>query len=372
MFPKTASRRRWRVGLLRRLTLAAVTLGALAVVAEGARWNWSGSVVVSHRQLFEVPDEEPLAKTGVIVEPSLKATVDLSDRITFHGRVCMACHGITVDQAYGEFRAHSLLNVDAGRINVPFGDFYLRHDPANDAFLSKPLPYAMGHMLRFQANRFNLGVLPIPYVDHGASLYGDLWIRDALQIWYATYVVNGFRSSLPRDFAFKNQLGDAGFSDNNENLSWGGRLALAQGPLTAGASYLRGAYDPDSNFDYEVWGVDASAYWRGVQLRGEYVERDTQVLQDETRDTLEKKGFYVQLEVPTGRHLALVGRFDGLLREGPPLGTENDESSGIVRFTAGVNVTPTIHYALRLQYQHWRFTDFVDSDVLHLGVVATY
>jgi hypothetical protein len=284
----------------------------------------------------------------------------------------MACHGITVDQAYGEIRINSLVNIEAGRINVPFGDFYLRHDPANDAFLSKPLPYAMGHMLRFQSDRFNLGVIPIPYVDHGASIFGDVWIRDTVQIWYSGYAVNGFRSSVPRDFAFKSQLGDAGFSDNNDDVAWGGRLALAGGPFTAGTSYLRGEYDPDSKYAYEIWGVDASAYWRGLQLRAEYAERDTKVSENDVRDTLYKKGFYVQLEAPAGQYLALVGRFDGLLREGPSLGTDNDESSGVVRFTAGVNVIPTIHYALRVQYQHWRFTDFDDSDVLHVGVVATY
>ena len=81
-----------------------------------------------------------------------------------------------------------------------------RHDPASDAFLSKPLPYAMGHMLRYQVDRFNLGVIPMPYVDNGASVFGDVWIRDALQIWYAAYAVNGFTSGTPRDFTFKNLL----------------------------------------------------------------------------------------------------------------------------------------------------------------------
>lgn len=368
MNPKTASRSRGLAALA--LAVAAVVLSS---AADAARWNWSGSVAVSHKRIFDPPeDETDLAKVGVIVEPSVKATVDVSDRITFQGRVCMACHGITVDQAYGEFRVNPLLNIEAGRINVPFGDFYLRQDPANGKFLSKPLPYAMGHMLRFQSDRFNLGVLPIPYVDQGASVFGDLWIRDALQVWYSVYGVNGFRSTLPRDFAFKSQLGDVGFSDNNNALAWGARIALAQGPVTAGASYLRGAYDPDEEFDYRVWGVDGSIYWRGLQLRGEYLERDTDVLESEVRDRLLKKGFYVQLEAPAGRYLELVGRVDGLLREGPPLGTDNDESSGIVRLSAGVNVIPAIHYAVRIQYQHWRFTDFVDSDVLHLGVVASY
>jgi hypothetical protein len=342
--------------------------------ADAARWNWSGSITLDHTNILDDPaeGEDVLGYAGSLVEWSLKATVDVSDRLSFNGRICTSCHGITVDQAYAEIRLHRRLSAEAGRINVPFGDFYLRHDPANDAFLSKPLPYAMGHMIRYQSTQFNLGVLPMPYVDHGASLFGDVWIRDQLQIWYAVYGVNGFQSSSPRDFTFKNQVADAGVIDNNDSPSWGGRLALAQGPFALGGSYLRGTYDPDGDYDYDAWGIDGSVYVRGIQLRGEYLHRGTDVLDDDRLNIVHKDGFYAQVEAPVGRYLDLVGRFDGLLREGVPLGTNNDESSAIVRFTVGANVKPTIDYAFRLQYERWRFTDFAEVDVLHLGAVITY
>ena len=372
MIPKSVPRRRGRSGPTRLAIVALITLSA-ASVAEGGRWNWSGSITLDHTTILDAPDdEETLTNTGATVEWSLKTTVDVSDHLTINTRLCTACHGLTVDQAYAEIRLDPKVALEVGRINVPFGDFYLRHDPANDVFLSKPLPYAMGHMLRFQSTRFNLGVVPMPYVDQGAAAFGDVWFRDALQIWYSVYGVNGFRSSLPRDFTFVNQVGTSGLSDNNDDISWGGRLALAQGPLAAGVSYLHGAYDPDAEFDYDVWGIDLSAYARGVQFRGEYLARKTQIRDEGVRGALRKKGFYSQLEVPAGRYLQLVGRFDGLLREGPPLGTVNDETSGVVRWTAGVNVIPTLDYAFRLQYEHWRFTDFPSSNVLHVGTVITY
>lgn len=347
-----------------------ILLGLLPLVM-AARWDWSGSVSVDQK-IMDVEKPEQLAKAGTVVEVALKATVDVSDHLTASVKVCTSCHGATVDQAYAEIRAHPLANVEAGRINVPFGDYYLRHDPGNDVLQSKPLPYSMGHMLRFQADQFNLGVIPAPYSDQGASLYGDLWIKDSIQWWYAIYVVNGFRAAQPRDFVFKNQLDDAGFTDNNDDPAWGARLSVSQDILTMGGSYLRGAYDPASDYDYSAWGVDLALRLGNVQLRSEYLERDTEILVEESRDNLLKKGFYLQAESPLGRYLTLVGRFDGLLREGDPLGTANDQSSGVVRWTLGVNVSPTVDYSFRLGYEYWRFTDFRDVSVVHLGAVVAY
>lgn len=356
------------------LGAALLMLAAGAPRVEAARWSWSGSVTLDYKRILEPPeDEDLLAKTGAVAQWALRANVDVSEKMSFSARLCSSCHGNAfVNEAFAEIRFSPLANVEAGRITVPFGDFYLRHDPANDAFLSKPLPFAMGHMLRYQADQFNLGVVPMPYVDGGVSFFGDVWIREQLQIWYAVYGVNGFSSAGARDFVFKNQVGDAAFEDNNDELSAGTRVALAQGPVSAGVSYMRGAYDPKDRFEYRIWGFDASAYVRGVQLRAEYVTRKTDVFENDELGTLRKKGFYAQAEVPAGRILKVVGRLDGLLREGEPLGTVNDVSSGIVRWTAGVNVAPALDYSFRLQWEHYRFTDFENTDVVRVGVVATY
>lgn len=321
---------------------------------------------------MDVRNPQDITKWGTLVELALKATVDVSDHVTANVKACTSCHGITVDQAYAEIRAHSLANFEVGRINVPFGDYYLRHDPASDVLQSKPLPYSMGQMLRFRADQFNLGVIPMPYSDQGVSFFGDVWIKDSVQWWYSLYAVNGFRANTPRDFLFKSQVDDASFTDNNDSPAWGARLSVAQDLLSIGGSYLRGAYDPDSKYDYYAWGVDLALRLGTTQLRSEYVERDTEVLVEEGRDNLIKKGFYVQAEQPVGRYLTFVGRFDGLLREGDALGTENDLSSGILRWTLGVNVSPTIDYSIRLGYEYWRFTDFRDVNVLHLGAVIAY
>ena len=353
------------------ITLGACLLGFLPPSASAARWDWSGSIAVDEK-LLDVDAPETQTNSGAIVEWAMKATVEVSQKVTANVKLCTSCHGITPDQAYAEIRFHPLLNLEAGRINVPFGDYYLRHDPASDALASKPLPYAMGQMVRFRADQFNLGVLPMPYSDQGASFFGDVWIRDSIQAWYALYLVNGFRSPTPRDFNFKNQVADGGFIDNNGEPSWGARVSLAEERVSLGGSYLRGSYDPAGRFDYDARGVDLGVLLGGIQLRSEYLERNTDVQVDGERSRLVKRGFFVQVEAPAGRHVRFVGRFDGLLRKGDPLGTENDESSGIGRWTAGVNIAPAIDYVFRLDYEYWRFTDFADVRVAHIGVVVSY
>jgi hypothetical protein len=341
-----------------RVCLAAILLLALAPPARAARWTWSGSGVLDFKQIYRAPDASTLGKHGAILEWSIKPNVEVSEKLSVTARLCTSCHGLTVDEA--------------GRINVPFGDYYQRHDPASDVFLSKPLPFEMGHMLRYQPSQFNLGVLPMPYVDSGATLFGDVWLGEALQVWYGVFGANGFRSQGAQDFTFMDQVSTAGFEDNNDRLSWGGRLALARGDATLGGSYLFGAYDPAAAYDYGVWGVDGSARIRGFQLRAEYLERDTEVSDAGVRRTLEKKGFYGQIESPSWRKLSAAFRLDGLLREGPSLGTDNDESSAILRWSLSATLSPALEYAFRAQYEHWRFTDFADADVVHVGLVVTY
>ena len=352
--------------------LAAALLLAGAVPCLAARWTWSGSGVVDFKGIYRAPEASTLGKHGAIVEWSIKPNVEVSEKVSVTARLCTSCHGLTVDQAYAEVRLRREVSIEAGRINVPFGDYYQRHDPASDALLSKPLPFEMGHMLRYQPTQFNLGVLPMPYVDSGATLFGDVWMGEALQIWYGVFGANGFRSQVAQDFTFMDQVSNAGFEDNNDHLSWGGRLALARGEATAGGSFMRGAYDPKAQYDYDAWGVDGSARLLGFQLRAEYLERDTEVADAGTRRTLMKKGFYGQIESPAWRKLSAAWRIDGLLREGPALGTDNDASSGILRWTLGVALSPGLEYAFRAQYEHWRFTDFADADVVHVGLVVTY
>ena len=65
--------------------------------------------------------------------------------------------------AFFDLRVNDELNFRVGRFTPAFGEFPLRHDPANHRTSDKPLPYDMGRMLHLQ--EFNLGVLPAPWGD---------------------------------------------------------------------------------------------------------------------------------------------------------------------------------------------------------------
>jgi len=58
-------------------------------------------------------------------------------------KVCYGCHGFEVGMAYFDFRVVDELNFRVGRFIPAFGDFPLRHDPANHRTSDKPLAYDM-------------------------------------------------------------------------------------------------------------------------------------------------------------------------------------------------------------------------------------
>src|SRR5207245_2072943 len=118
---------------------------------------------------FVWPSVQPssIGIDSLVFELASKMVVDVSDRLNVTVKICFGCHGIEVDQGYAELHLSDALNLRLGRINVPVGEFNTRHDPANYTTPSKPLPYAMGDMLYYGRDDFNLGVVPTPYSDDG-------------------------------------------------------------------------------------------------------------------------------------------------------------------------------------------------------------
>ena len=75
---------------------------------------------------------------------------------------------------------------------------------------------------------WNLGVVPVPYVDTGVVVYGQTWIADAVQVWYGAYGVAGFKGSSDLEFmAMRSPYdGDNGDADL--------RLATSRPPTRTG------------------------------------------------------------------------------------------------------------------------------------------
>ncbi len=376
-----------------------VALSCVLAAALGALWphharsqetNFAGSVQTNYMWVATDVDARKQGFDGFTNELSLKAAVDLDDHISANVKVCYGCHGIEVDMAFVDLRVVDALSFRVGRFNPSFGDFPLRHDPANHRTADKPLPYDMGRMLRMR--EWNMGVIPSPYVDHGVEINGTHWFGRVLQLDYAFHVVSGLRSGeedVDLDWMLSRSVY---YIDNNSEPALGGRLAVtidlsAFAMMTIGSSAMWGSQDPERLRKYMIVGFDAYLRIADFELRGEYLIRRTQMaMQDaDSRfrygpvdgeaydDYFLKDGFYVEAMMPVFDRLELVGRFDGLRRTGNVLvNSPLRYRSAILRYTAGFNIVFDASVRLKLSAELYDFSDFEDDVVANAGVVAAF
>lgn len=328
---------------------------------------------------------------GATVELSLKMITDHSDNITSSVKVCVACHGLEVGMAFFDLRMGDSFNVRVGRFTPSFGEFPLRHDPANHRTSDKPLPYDMGRMLRIR--EWNMSVLPAPWVDNGIELGGTYFAGD-LQLDYAAFAIGGPRAGRDaQDFDFiQSRNPQLFYVDNNSRPTVGGRLGFSLGVSDAvsasvGLSGMAGTYDPDNDLSFAIGGVDTVLRINRLILRAEYLVRRTQFsLGDDPAERFRygpgedgqfddffiKHGFYIEAERPFGK-LDVVARFDGLRRAGNVVNTSPLRSvSTVLRYTGALSYR--IHGPLRIKssVEVYDFSDFDDDVTIHLGLAGPF
>ncbi len=331
------------------------------------------------------------ALDGATVELSLKLAMDFGENVSSNVKVCVACHGLEVGMAFFDLRVADELNFRVGRFTAAFGEFPLRHDPANHRTSDKPLPYDMGRMLRIA--EYNMSVLPAPWVDNGVEVNGTHFFGDTAQVDYAVYAVGGPRGSADAlDFDYKlSRSADIFYIDNNSRPVVGGRLAMAwlwtDFVLHLGASAMTGTYDPNNELDFLLVGGElVMRLWKSF-FRAEVLSRKTEMSLGENPAErfrygpgmdgafdpyFVKDGFYTELEVPVGR-FDFVLRWDGLRRRGNvPRTSELRSESAVLRYTAAASYV--LRYALRLKLsgEVYDFSDFEDEVVIHLGVAGPF
>jgi hypothetical protein len=249
----------------------------------------------------------------------------------------------------------------------------------------------MGRMLRMRD--WNLGVLPSPFPDQGLEIDGTHWFGDRVQLDYATYAVAGFKGdTTSTDLDFTRSRAPY-YVDNNTLPTVGGRLALtaklgANSDVTLGASGQYGAFDPNHQLAYAIVGADLAFRFARTNLRFEWLTRWQQFdvsdpsrfkyVASATSDSFLKHGAYVELEVPVGKTVDLIGRIDGLYRVGNlPIDSALSYRSSVVRATVGTSIAVERNLRLKASTELWRFSD-QDGDghttalSVHAGVVATF
>ncbi len=375
----------------------AIFVGVLAAGAAIARAddslerNFAGSVQLDY---MAVPTEEigrDQALDGATVELSLKLAMDFGEHVSSNVKVCVACHGLEVGMAFFDLRAADELNVRVGRFTPAFGEFPLRHDPANHRTSDKPLPYDMGRMLRLR--EWNMSVLPAPWVDNGIELDGTHFFGEHLQVDYAGYAVGGPKAGGDAaDFDYRlSRTPESYYVDNNSRPVLGAHLAWTytqeETSVMVGASGMTGTYDPDDELGFTLIGLQALFRFEGLFLRGEYLARRTEMsLGEDPAARFKygpgmdgafdphaiKEGFYGELEVPAGR-FDLVMRIDGMRRRGNVLQSSPLRSdSAVLRYTAGATFLVREALRLKLSAERYDFTDFDDEIVIHLGIAGPF
>ena len=361
--------------------------------ARGIERNFAGSAQLDY---LAVPTDDAARRfslDGFTTELSLKLAVDFTDHISANVKVCYGCHGFEAGMAYFDFRVFDELNFRVGRFSPSFGDFPLRHDPANHRTSDKPLVYDMGRMLRLR--EWGMSVLPAPYVDNGLEINGTHWFGEDVQVDYALYAVAGLKGSVEgADVDFlQSRSGALYYIDNNSQPVLGGRLALTvnvgnTSSLSLGVSGMHGTYDPNRDLLYTIVGAEATLRMDRFNLRAEYVLRRTEMAlgedpaqrfrygpgEDGRFDPFFlKDGFYVETDFPVVPWLELVGRFDGLHRLGNVVSSSPLRKQSIVlRSTLGANVVFERSFRLKLSGELWDFSDFADEVALHLGLVGAF
>jgi hypothetical protein len=354
--------------------------------------NFAGSVQLDYMAVPTETRGRDLGLDGATVEASLKLAMDFSSNISASVKVCVACHGFEVGMAFFDLRVADQLNVRVGRFSPAFGEFPLRHDPANHRTSDKPLPYDMGRMLRM--TEWNQGVLPAPWVDNGIEINGTQFVGDRVQVDYAAYAIGGPRAGAdPLDFDFQaSRSGESYYIDNNSRPTLGGQLVVTllagSTSVALGGSAMRGTYDRDHRHRFAVYGAHAVVRARDVFLRLEYLRRLTAMaLGDDPMARFRygpgadgdydpifvKEGAYAELEVPITRRLTAVLREDGLRRRGNVAMTSPlRKDSAVLRHTAGIAVLLRSSLRLKLSYEYYDFTDFPDETSAHVGIAGPF
>lgn len=375
---------------MRKLLVLALLLVPATSFAQDIERNFAGSAQLDYLAVPTSIDARGFTFDGFTTELAVKLAVDFTENFSANVKICYGCHGFETDMAYVDMRVADELNFRVGRMNPAFGDFLLRHDPANHRANSKPLPYDMGRMLR--RPEWNMSILPAPYVDNGLEVNGTHWFGDDVQVDYAAYVVSGFKGNNDAfDFDFvQSRSGSLYYVDNNSEPAFGGRTSLTLNFTdyingTFGLSGMYGHYDPAAELEYLILGADVYLRFDALVLRGEYLIRRTEFAVgsnpsqrfrydfDPSKNFFVKDGFYVEAEYPLTEWLEGFVRFDGMRRRGNVLATSALRStSAILRETIGVNIVVQRGLRIKLSGEYWDFSDFDNEIAVHAGVTANF
>ncbi len=261
---------------------------------------------------------------------------------------------VVIEQAYATLSFSNLLNLRAGILLVPFGNYNVDHFAPIRDVISRPLVAQL--------------VSPGDWTENGIAFYGQTFLGD-FTVTYDTALIAGLGSGITA-------MGTRGArqpfgEDNNGDKALVGRVAVNRlGTAEVGFSGYTGKYDDDNKRRLNGWAVDGLLLLGPVKITGEF---DHLVADRNPEPDADFEGYYVRAVVNFGRGrprhgdygksfpdatFAAVVQYGKVNLKGPLDGEflTNSES----RLTVGLNYRPNHEWVLKLN------REFNDADNLHL------
>lgn len=280
------------------------------------------------------------------------AVARVRENVTVFGEIEYEHGGeeIKVDRAFIDLNLHrDYLNVRAGKFYAPFGLEIREYQSPVRRLVSRPLITR-----QFLFNE---------WVETGLNAYGNLLPDSPVAVTYDVAVVNGpgdndgDGDSTPDIAQFKS--GDRNAlqnRDNNSSRTLIGRLGVPIRPIMTdvGVSWAGGKYSSTGSAEDLEWsqiGFDANFKLGGLDLRGEWVDRSTDVIESGDVTEIKGDGFYAQasyrhhLNLPNVNYVEPVVRFDSI----EPDGDKDDDER--TQLALGLNYSPWPHVVVRAEYQ---------------------
>lgn len=272
------------------------------------------------------------------------------------------------------------LQVNFGRVLVPFGQFNRRSFPDTFDTITRPLLYLSGTEVFLQPINQPRPVFNTIYSDNGLVLSGNVWGDEKKsydQIYYAVFVTNGLTGAT--DLA-----GGSSNRDNNQDKQFGARGTFTTSrwirntTLGFGLSAMTGQYDANDRLDYRMYGVDLlvvlnNVFTRGegsLTFRAEYVYAPREILVTPStnpttmvEDANRTQGAYLLVEARVDTSWMVYFQFDWLSQNAPLIDPTTGQvnpalpsmTTAILRYTIGVNYRFKLGISWRLEYAYWDF-----------------
>ncbi|MHC4548779.1 MAG: hypothetical protein ACYTEZ_08365 [Planctomycetota bacterium] len=331
-----------------------------------SRLNIGAVIVTSYR--YTDLSNGGKANTFLLDEVYLRFVYRFAERVT-------ARYYTNGSLAELEYHHHDLLQLNVGRIVVPFGQFNPRSFPDTFDTLSRPLLY-LGDADIFQTPENSpSAVFRTIYSDTGIVASGNWW-REGNQLYYAVFVTNGLVGTT--------DLGSgASFRDNNDNKQLGARVTYTlaswweRARLGFGLSWMTGKYDDANRLSYRMYGADVvlviDRLFRGgegsITVRGEYVYAPREILVPTVGDpTLflnsenRTQGAYLLVETRIDARWMVYIEGDWLAQKAPLLsgGAVDPANAALVhsrvrRISVGLVYKFSLGIVWKVEYAYWGF-----------------